>query len=244
MTNIHHSRFRYNNTYDSNDIYGIQDPRPWNITEEIKKRLSKNELLVDVGCGTAKKIIPLKNYAKKIIGLDINNKLLKIARVNIKSAKTKNITLIHGDYRCLPFPKASIDMLTFMLAPDDANEAFRVLKPGGYVVIERTGERDKKNIKNYFGLDSKGKPRGYRSDMPVNGVSKAYKKIYNDAGFTKVDCVNGFWRTFYSINGLKMLLETTPLISNYNENKDRVSFNKVVKELKRKKGLKQLNTEF
>ena len=55
MTNIYHSQFKYKKAYDSHDIHGVQKARPWDLTEEIIKRMPKHGILVDVGCGPAKK---------------------------------------------------------------------------------------------------------------------------------------------------------------------------------------------
>ena len=144
---------------------------------------------------------------------------------------------MQGNYLALPFPDGTIDMVTFMLAPDDANEAYRILKPGGYAIIERTGERDKENIKKYFGRDSKGNLRGYRSGLPSGSISKICKKVYKKACFTEIQCINGFWKTWYNTNGLKTLLEETPLIKDYNNVHDKNIFNTIVKKLSTNNGI-------
>lgn len=232
--------FTYKEKYDSNSIHGIEKSRPWNLMKIIIKRTSKDGKLVDVGCGPAKKIIPLDSYIDHIVGIDINKRVLQNAKKNIKQAHTKHIKLMEGDVYHLPFFSASIDVLTYMLTSDDPNEAYRVLKQGGYVIIERIGEHDKENIKKYFGKDKKGKPRGYRSELAPGTVAQTYKTLYRKIGFKEIEVRNGFWKTWYTKVGFQKLLEETPTIKDYDKKKDLPIVKKIIKELNSPQGIETI----
>ena len=109
-------------------LRGKEDPRPWDLINEIVVHLPQHGKLLDVGCGTANKTVGLAKYVSELVGLDIwdNLQLAKKAADNVKESGYKNITLTRGDSRHLPFPDASFDVVTYMLAPEDAKEAFRV----------------------------------------------------------------------------------------------------------------------
>lgn len=232
--------FVYSEKYDSNSIHGTEKSHPWNLMKIIIKKVPKDGRLIDVGCGPAKKIIPLDPYINHIVGIDINKRVLQNAKKNIKQAHTKHIKLMKGDAYHLPFSSASIDVLTYMLAPDDPNEAYRVLKQGGYVIIERIGERDKENIKKYFGKDKKGKLRGYRSELAPGTVAQTCKILYRRIGFKEIEVRNGFWKTWYTKVGLQKLLEETPTIKDYNKKKDLSIVKKIIKELNSLQGIETI----
>lgn len=60
----------YGQKYESNLLRGLEDTRPWNLLEVIRQYLKKSDTLLDIGCGTAFKLIQLSNNVKKIYGLE------------------------------------------------------------------------------------------------------------------------------------------------------------------------------
>jgi len=114
---------------------------------ELIKQLSitKGQTLLDVGCGTGIvtwKVAPLIGKMGRIIGLDVNEAMLEVAkRYKPKSIKEDEDCIpqwIHGDAEKLPFPDHSFDIITcqhviqFVKNPNQAFAEFRrVLKPGG-----------------------------------------------------------------------------------------------------------------
>src|SRR3990167_4840640 len=109
--------FKYCSQYDSFLIRGKDDPsfnRPWNLLNEIIKYSSKDKILLDVGCGTAQKIIPLVPYFKKIIAIDISEDMLNAARKNIMHLR--NIELFRSSSEKLPFHDGTFDVITCILS--------------------------------------------------------------------------------------------------------------------------------
>lgn len=234
---IRFSDFTYSPRYQAREMNGIEDPRPWDLQQEILEKIQPNGILADIGCGPALKIIPLSPHFQGIIGIDVRQEVLENALTNVREAQIENIVLVQKDKLApLPLADESIDMVTCMLAPHDALEAYRILKPGGYLIMERVGERDKENIKRLFGKDAKG-PRGYRSEMEPGAIVKLHQEDLTAAKFINITCIDGFWKTWYTPDGLRMLLDETPTVRDYDEGQDASIVEKVISELTTDKGI-------
>jgi len=106
--------------------------------------------VLDVGCGsgaTVERLVDL--YHLQAIGIDPSERLLK-------SGKKRNpsLNLIRGLGEDLPFPANSMDgvfaecALSVMIDPDKTlKEIFRVLKPGGWLIINDVYARNPDGLK-------------------------------------------------------------------------------------------------
>jgi ubiquinone/menaquinone biosynthesis C-methylase UbiE len=111
----------------------------------------KGETLLDLGCGQGNEIKKICQTAspKKIYGLDLSEKHLATAKINIrKHIVTGTAELMRSDAsQSLPFPRNyfnavySLDLLECLGESQRTqllSEIYRVLKPGGRIVIEHT----------------------------------------------------------------------------------------------------------
>ena len=118
--------------YNASSIRGVDiEPRPYDITQEILSRIPENGTLVDVGCGSAKKLPPLSPHIKNIIAVDYNKNVITEAYRTINGKNITNINIICCNGDALPIRNNSIDMVSYMLSPHNAIEAHRILKPNG-----------------------------------------------------------------------------------------------------------------
>jgi ubiquinone/menaquinone biosynthesis C-methylase UbiE len=107
--------------------------------------VKEGDVVLDLGSGAgidvllaAKKVGPQGH----VIGLDMTPEMLEKARKNASEANATNVEFRHGEMENMPVEDSSVDWIisncVISLSPDkDAvfSEAFRVLKPGGHILV-------------------------------------------------------------------------------------------------------------
>lgn len=108
------------------------------------------ENLLDVGCGTATLLILAKSQhpTSRVVGIDPDKKILRIARKKTSNGYGLDIELIKAGAEQLPFEDGSFDVvvssLVFHHLPTDIKkqalrEIYRVLKPNGRLLLADFG---------------------------------------------------------------------------------------------------------
>lgn len=110
-----------------------------------RAQLRPGETVVDLGCGAGlDAILAARAVGRdgRVIGVDMTDGMLELARVNAREAGADNVEFRKGGIEALPLPTAFVDVVisncVVNLAPDKhrvLEEAFRVLRPGGRAVI-------------------------------------------------------------------------------------------------------------
>ena len=174
--------------------------------------------LLDIGCGTAFKLIPLSQHFGEITGIDISEDMIHAAKNTITKHAVNNIKLLHCDSNNLPFKDKTYDVVTCMLSRWNIREIARILKPKGFVIVEHVGCEDKKEFKILFGKDQNGW-RGQFINYERDAYLNYFRDMFSDF-FDSVTIKNGFWNTYYTEQGLLELLKFTPTIRNFNQISD------------------------
>ena len=108
----------------------------------IEKLLPRDLTLADIGCGTGSLTFELARFARKVIGVDLSNEMLRRARGVAKERATHNVEFRQGDIFKLPLACRSVDaafcvmVLHFLPEPERAIAALcRITRPGGSVIV-------------------------------------------------------------------------------------------------------------
>lgn len=103
------------------------------------------ETVLDIGCGSGVDTIfaaKMTGSSGRVVGIDLMPEMLQRAKENITLANLDNVTFKESSAETLSFPSDNFDVVisngAFNLVPDKAraiSEVFRVLKPGGRLMI-------------------------------------------------------------------------------------------------------------
>ena len=156
--------------------------------------LKEGEVVLDLGSGggidvfiAAKKVGP----KGKAIGVDMTDEMLELARRNAEEVGIENVEFRKGDIEDLPVEDESVDVIisncVINLAPDKDKvftEAFRVLKPGGRMLVS--------DIVTKGGLpeEIKNDPDAWAACISGALDEDVYVGKIRDAGFEKVSVVS------------------------------------------------------
>jgi len=71
----------------------------------------KDKIVVDVASGTGRSTFALARYAKKVIGVEPEAAMIKIAKENLKKNEFTNVVFRKGTSDHIPLPNQSVDVV-------------------------------------------------------------------------------------------------------------------------------------
>jgi ubiquinone/menaquinone biosynthesis C-methylase UbiE len=120
--------------------------------QKIKTFLTKESIVLDIGCGTGTQCGDIAGEVKQVTGIDISSKLLAIAEQRKADRKADNIEFIQTTLFDARFQPGSFDVVTAFYVLhliEDTDAVFKriheLLKPGGLFISETAclGEKSK-----------------------------------------------------------------------------------------------------
>jgi len=176
----------------------------------------QDKIILDYGCGNGVHAIPLaKMGAEKVIGIDLSEKSLEIARERVKrEGLEEKVEFLKMDCEKMEFPDNYFDIIfdggTFSSL--DLNLAYpelsRILKPGGFLIgIETFGHNPFTNLKRKI-----NKITGKRTDWAVSHIFKIgelerAKNYFNKIGVHFFHLISWLAFPFLDFPGGKILLK-------------------------------------
>ena len=117
--------------------------KPWPRVLDVIATFSPSDVVVDVGCGNGRHILPCIEKCNTLIGIDVAQNMLTYTQKKINHAK--NVTLIHASAVKVPIASDSVDTVLFIAAVHNIqgkqnrlealHEVKRILKPGGSALV-------------------------------------------------------------------------------------------------------------
>ncbi|MBT3382142.1 MAG: class I SAM-dependent methyltransferase [Prolixibacteraceae bacterium] len=157
----------------------------------IKNNIRAGETVLDVACGTGALVFDLAEKAKKVVGVDFSESMLKAAQREQKKRGIQNIEFITADASQLTvFSDKEFDVVTLSMA-------LHQFDPGLHSPILNEMKRVSKKI---IIVD-------YAAPLPKSTNGRAAKFIEFLAGKEH----NGNFKKFCKLGGLKPILENNDL---------------------------------
>jgi SAM-dependent methyltransferase len=105
------------------------------LMQELEKLVDLSGLdVIDVGAGTGRSAIAAARRARSVCAVDIYKSVVLYGRDQVRRLGLANITYVRGNRGDLPFAASSFDALINSFAELHCSEAYRVLKPGGFLI--------------------------------------------------------------------------------------------------------------
>lgn len=108
----------------------------------IEKLLPPDLTVADIGCGTGSLTVELARFARRVIGVDLSEEMLRRARAVAGERALRNVEFRRGDALDLPLASHSVDaafcvmVLHFLPEPERAVAGLcRIARSGGSVIL-------------------------------------------------------------------------------------------------------------
>ncbi len=113
--------------------------------------------ILDIGTGTGRMAELFADQADRIVALDKNLEMLRVARAKLQHLPASRIELVQGDFADLPFAAGSFDTVllhqVLHFAQDPAlplAEAARVTRPGGRIAIVDFAAHNREELRDRY----------------------------------------------------------------------------------------------
>jgi ubiquinone/menaquinone biosynthesis C-methylase UbiE len=90
--------------------------QPWRECLDFIENLKNTNVIMDMGCGNGRHLIPSAERSKFVIGFDLSRELLNIAKKKTAQKNLKNVDFIHGDAAHIPVKNNYFDAILYVAA--------------------------------------------------------------------------------------------------------------------------------
>jgi ubiquinone/menaquinone biosynthesis C-methylase UbiE len=204
----------------------------------IKNMDLNGKTVLDIGSAEGLKFMQLSPFILNGIGIDAEKGMIELAEKYRVGKGIDNLKFLHMSSDRVELPNSSFDLITCRHAPFSLKEVKRLLKEGGVFITQQVHELDKKNLKDHF---KRGQNYGVTADISMNDAIKMAKEL----GFSKTS--SDFSNLDYYFNSKKHLLdflEMTPVIPEYDNDKESEILDDFAEKYKTKKGIRTNSARF
>jgi len=216
--------------WDFSKVNCVTEGPDLDIYREVRKVCRKSDLLLDIGTGGGEKVLPLADDVLLLVGIDQDAEMVEAACQNAADAGAPNVRFLKMDAERLEFPNDFFNIVSCRQSGLFADEAARVLVPGGRFLTQQVSEGDKLNIKQAFGRET-GKPGALRD---------RYVRELKEAGFRDIDVIEfTIIEYFQSPADLIFQLKHTPTLPDFGQSDEHFEIlERFIRENRTEKGIR------
>jgi ubiquinone/menaquinone biosynthesis C-methylase UbiE len=155
--------------------------------------MENHRAILDVGCGGGRTVSKLASIAKqaKVYGIDYSEESVAVTkRTNAQWIGLGRVEVQHGSVSLLPFPEGMFDLVTAVEThfwwpnlPGDMREVFRVLKPGGSLIIIAEVYKGANNMASKL-----AEKYASQTGMTLLSVDE-HRELFISAGYSNVQAI-------------------------------------------------------
>lgn len=212
-------------------------PNKWNFLEVIKDYVDKDTVLLDIGTGGGEFLLKVARSVGRAYGIDNQESMIETAKKNLDEAEIYNVEFGVASSEKLPFKDESFDVVICRHAPFSGEEVARALTTNGLFITQQVRENDKENIKKVFG---RGQAYGEETDALLDESVETLK----EAGLEIIKRDIYDITEYYSLEDLVFLLKWTPIIPDFDGEKDRKNLEKLEEKYRTGKEIKTNASRF
>lgn len=136
------------------DFSRVRDGRdlvPWNYADVVQQYLKTTDRVLDIGTGGGEIFLSLAPYFAEGVGIDMDPAMLETAKRNQSNLSIDNVSIMRMDADDLEFDTEEFDVVLSRHVWVYTSEVMRVLRPGGYFIMQAVGSRSSQSFRQAFG---------------------------------------------------------------------------------------------
>ena len=137
--------------WDFSRVRDGRDPLPWNYVDVVKQYLKPTDRVLDIGTGGGEIFLSLAPYFGEGVGIDDDAAMIKTAQLNQSNLSIDNVSLMRMNGQDLQYNSEEFDVVLSRHVWVYTNEVVRVLRPGGYFIMQAVGILSSQNFREAFG---------------------------------------------------------------------------------------------
>lgn len=138
--------------WDFSSMRTIRGTVPWDYASVVKRYLSPEAEVLDVGTGGGELMIELSPYFRNALGVDIDPDMVRVADAKAHAARCSNLTF-RVDDASLRGICDRFDVVVNRQAPYDLPAVSRHVRPGGWFITQQVGEHNMTNVARALGRE-------------------------------------------------------------------------------------------
>lgn len=195
----------------------------------LLSKINKNSRILDIGCADGRFSLRVAPFVKEIIGIDLSRGMLKIARKKQKEIKIKNAKFLYANNNRARFKENYFDLIYSRRGPT-INKKTNYLKNNGIYLEIRVGNKDTYDLQRIF-------KRGqfyHKKKNTKQEIKKYFRKSLFKIRFLKEYY---YYEIYRDKSQLNLMLQGSPIISDYNEKRDHKLLEQFCHRFKRENGI-------